>query len=45
MDMLQSRNVTSHTYNEDTAREICKAVTQTYFTLFEQLVIKMETLF
>ena len=44
MDMLQSRNLTSHTYNEETAQEICKAITQTYFTLFEQLVIKMETL-
>ena len=44
MDMLQSRNLTSHTYNEETAQQICKAVTQTYFTLFEQLAIKMETL-
>ena len=44
MDMLQSRNLTSHTYNEETAQQICKVVTQTYFTLFEQLVMKMETL-
>ena len=44
MDMLQSRNLTSHTYNEETAQQICNAVTQTYFTLFEQLLMKMETL-
>ena len=44
MDMLKSRNLTSHTYNEETAQEICKAVTQTYFTLFEQLIMKMDTL-
>ncbi|MBU0464799.1 MAG: nucleotidyltransferase substrate binding protein [Proteobacteria bacterium] len=44
MDMIQSRNLTSHTYNEDTAGQICKAVTQKYFTLFEQLIMKMDTL-
>jgi len=26
MDMLKSRNQTSHTYNEETAEEICRAV-------------------
>lgn len=44
MDMLQSRNLTSHTYNEETAREICEAVTEIYFSLFKQLKEKMETL-
>lgn len=37
MDMLESRNKTSHTYNEETANEICQAVQERYFQLFERL--------
>jgi len=37
MDMLESRNRTSHTYNEETAREICQAVRNRYIHLFEQV--------
>jgi nucleotidyltransferase substrate binding protein (TIGR01987 family) len=37
MDMLKSRNKTSHTYNEKTAREICTAVTSQYYQLFCRL--------
>lgn len=37
MDMLESRNMTSHTYNEEIAREICQAVREKYIHLFEQL--------
>ena len=44
MDMLQSRNLTSHTYNEETAEQICNAVSKNYFSLFKQLILKMETL-
>lgn len=34
MDMIESRNQTSHTYNEDTAREIIDAITDHYFNAF-----------
>jgi len=44
MDMLKSRNRTSHTYNEETAREISTAVKKVYYELFMQLRAKMETL-
>ncbi|MFO8031893.1 MAG: nucleotidyltransferase substrate binding protein [Desulfohalobiaceae bacterium] len=45
MDMLQSRNQTSHTYNEETAREICQAVQKRYFQLFQQLQDKLNALY
>jgi len=38
MDMLKSRNRTSHTYNEETAREICQAVKKEYYPAFAELV-------
>jgi nucleotidyltransferase substrate binding protein (TIGR01987 family) len=41
MDMLQSRNKTSHTYNEETAQEICRAVQNVYYPLFRKLNQKM----
>ncbi|AJF06592.1 nucleotidyltransferase substrate binding protein [Geoalkalibacter subterraneus] len=44
MDMLQSRNKTSHTYNEETAREICQAVTEDYYPAFAQLIDKLDGL-
>jgi nucleotidyltransferase substrate binding protein (TIGR01987 family) len=44
MDMLTSRNKTSHTYNKETAEEICQAVTTIYFPLFEQLEKKLDEL-
>jgi len=34
MDMIQSRNKTSHTYNRETAEEIVTAVTMSYYKLF-----------
>ena len=33
-DMIASRNMTSHTYNEETTRQIVNAITDHYFTLF-----------
>ncbi|HKK34486.1 MAG TPA: nucleotidyltransferase substrate binding protein [Desulfomicrobiaceae bacterium] len=42
MQMLASRNKTSHTYNEDTAQEICHAVTEQYHPLFVRLREKLE---
>ncbi len=44
MDMLESRNRTSHTYNEETAEEICLAIQQSYYPFFQKLKDKMETL-
>jgi len=44
MDMLQSRNQTSHTYNEKTAEEIAVAVTTKYYPLFMQLKQKLTIL-
>lgn len=34
MDMIQSRNKTSHTYNEHTANEIFEKIIRNYFPLF-----------
>ena len=44
MDMLKSRNTTSHTYNKEVAEEICQAVFEVYFFLFVQLKTKLESL-
>ena len=41
MDMLMSRNRTSHTYNKETADEICQAVKNVYFSLFQKFELKM----
>jgi len=34
MDMIKSRNLTSHTYNEGTAAQIASAIIETYFPEF-----------
>ena len=44
MDMLKSRNATSHTYNEETARQICQAVKDDYFPAFSALQKKLRHL-
>ena len=44
MDMLQSRNKTSHTYNEETAEEITQAVLTRYYSMFVELQEKFSTL-
>jgi nucleotidyltransferase substrate binding protein (TIGR01987 family) len=44
MEMVVSRNLTSHSYNEETADEIAHAVINTYFNLFKELESKMENL-
>ena len=44
MDMLKSRNATSHTYNEETARQICRAVREDYFPAFAALREKLRDL-
>jgi nucleotidyltransferase substrate binding protein (TIGR01987 family) len=42
MAMIQSRNLTSHTYDEATAAAIASAIRNTYFKEFEALRIKLE---
>ena len=44
MDMLKSRNITSHTYNKETAEEICQAVKDVYYSLFQQLETRLDGL-
>jgi nucleotidyltransferase substrate binding protein (TIGR01987 family) len=44
MNMITSRNLTSHSYNEDTAEEIANSVMNIYFHLFKQLEAKLEGL-
>ncbi len=44
MDMLKSRNQTSHTYNEETARQINHAVVTRYYDLFILLKSRFEQL-
>lgn len=44
MNMLQSRNKTSHSYNEETAEEITSAVFTKYHPLFIQLEDKLSDL-
>ena len=44
MSMIESRNQTSHTYNEDTAKEVAHAIVSQYFPLFLKLKTKLESL-
>lgn len=44
MDMVASRNQTSHTYNEATAKEICNSIVSNYFDLYVLFAKKMEDL-
>lgn len=44
MDMLRSRNLTSHTYNENVAEEIVGDIIKQYFKLFEAFEQTMEQL-
>jgi nucleotidyltransferase substrate binding protein (TIGR01987 family) len=44
MDMIQSRNLTSHTYDEATAAQIVSAILKSYSIEFEVLLGKLEEL-
>lgn len=44
MDMIKSRNKTSHTYNEATADEIFRKIIEEYLDEFLQLEVKMKSL-
>ena len=42
MDMIGSRVRTAHTYNEETANEIAKSITDKYYALFVRFEAKMK---
>jgi nucleotidyltransferase substrate binding protein (TIGR01987 family) len=42
MDMIESRNKTSHTYNEETAREIFSKILNEYYPVFLEFRSVME---
>lgn len=42
IDLLNSRNLTSHIYNEETAKVVFSKIAGTYIVLFEQLLSKLE---
>lgn len=44
MDMIESRNQTSHTYNEKTAKAIVQAVLNNYYQEFLKLQKKLKDL-
>ena len=44
MDMIKSRTLTSHTYNEDVARQIADAIATRYFSEFVLLETQMQSL-
>ena len=44
MEMIKSRNQTSHTYNEDIANEISQKIVTIYFNLFEDFQHKLNEL-
>ena len=44
MEMIQSRNLTSHAYNETTAARVVTAIRDTYFTEFQTLHTRLERL-
>lgn len=44
MEMIKSRNQSSHTYNQEIADDISRKITDTYFSLFKELEVKMTEL-
>ncbi|MCF6159412.1 MAG: nucleotidyltransferase [wastewater metagenome] len=44
MDMITSRTLTTHTYNEETARQIANTVANRYFAAFRQLKAVLQSL-
>jgi len=44
MEMIKSRNLTSHTYNEETALQIASATIHSYFDAFADFHVHMEKL-
>jgi len=44
MEMIRSRNMTSHTYNQDIADEVSEKVINVYFALLQEFCSRMQDL-
>jgi len=44
MDMVDKRNLTSHTYDEDIAAQVVMTVRNAYFAEFERLLVRLQQL-
>jgi len=44
MDMVEDRNLASHTYDEETAEKIFSAIKNSYYNLFKKLTEKINTM-
>ncbi len=44
MDMIKSRNLSSHTYNKEVAEEIVQKIIGQYASCFEELFSKLQSL-
>lgn len=44
MSMIKSRNKSSHTYDEETARQIVENIVEVYYFLFSKFMNKMNAL-
>ncbi|MCY4404258.1 MAG: nucleotidyltransferase substrate binding protein [Candidatus Poribacteria bacterium] len=42
MDMIEKRNLTSHTYDEELAAEVVMAIRNVYFAEFERLLLRFQ---
>lgn len=42
MDMIERRNLTTYTYDEDTANEVVMTIRNSYFREFERLLIRLQ---
>lgn len=44
MDMVEKRNLTSHTYDEETAAEVVMIIRKDYYIEFEKLLFRLQEL-
>ena len=44
MDMVDKRNLTSHTYDEETATQVVTVIRTAYFAEFERLLVRLQHL-
>jgi len=44
MDMVDKRNLTSHTYDEDTGAQVVTTIRDAYFAEFETLLVRLQRL-
>lgn len=44
MEMIRHRNLTAHTYNEDTAEEVVSAILNIFYSEFETILVKIDQL-